>query len=89
MPDSTWQKSSYSAANNEYMEVRTATGTVELRDSDDGVPAVTVAQGEPVRLLVVGQVSVHRGERPTASRPGARARGRLLVSVRRDLACSG
>ncbi|CCK24670.1 hypothetical protein BN159_0291 [Streptomyces davaonensis JCM 4913] len=47
----------------------------------------SVAQGEPVRLLVVGQVPVHRGERPTASRPGAWTRGRLLVSVGRDRAC--
>lgn len=31
-----WQKSSYSGANDECVEVRTADGLVELRESDDG-----------------------------------------------------
>ncbi|MFB7127625.1 DUF397 domain-containing protein [Kitasatospora xanthocidica] len=36
MSDSTWQKSSYSAANSECVEVRTAGGVIELRESDEG-----------------------------------------------------
>ncbi|WP_224282423.1 DUF397 domain-containing protein [Streptomyces sp. LS1784] len=36
MPESNWQKSSYSAANNECVEVRRVGGTVELRESDEG-----------------------------------------------------
>ncbi|WP_049655571.1 DUF397 domain-containing protein [Kitasatospora sp. MY 5-36] len=34
MPESHWQKSSYSASSNECVEVRTASGAVELRESD-------------------------------------------------------
>ncbi|MEU8513322.1 DUF397 domain-containing protein [Kitasatospora sp. NPDC048722] len=36
MPSLEWQKSSYSASSNECVEVRTAAGMVELRESDDG-----------------------------------------------------
>ncbi|MGW3227480.1 DUF397 domain-containing protein [Kitasatospora sp. NPDC001095] len=36
MSDSTWQKSSYSAANSECVEVRAADGVIELRESDEG-----------------------------------------------------
>ncbi|MFE5582614.1 DUF397 domain-containing protein [Kitasatospora sp. NPDC056531] len=36
MRDSMWQKSSYSGASNECVEVRTADGAVELRESDEG-----------------------------------------------------
>ncbi|MEU9046506.1 MULTISPECIES: DUF397 domain-containing protein [unclassified Kitasatospora] len=36
MPESKWQKSSYSGATNECVEVRTANGAVELRESDEG-----------------------------------------------------
>ncbi|MER6303873.1 DUF397 domain-containing protein [Kitasatospora sp. NPDC001539] len=36
MSDSTWQKSSYSAANSECVEVRTVNGVIELRESDEG-----------------------------------------------------
>ncbi|WP_406202076.1 DUF397 domain-containing protein [Kitasatospora sp. NBC_01560] len=36
MPNSDWQKSSFSASNNECVEVRTTNGLVELRESDDG-----------------------------------------------------
>ncbi|MFJ4190427.1 DUF397 domain-containing protein [Kitasatospora sp. NPDC089509] len=36
MPDTTWQKSSYSAANNECVEVRRTNEAVELRESDEG-----------------------------------------------------
>ncbi|MFJ4092029.1 DUF397 domain-containing protein [Kitasatospora sp. NPDC089913] len=34
MPDAIWQKSSYSAANNECVEVRAGAEAVELRESD-------------------------------------------------------
>ncbi len=36
MSRSEWQKSSFSAANNECVEVRAADGSVELRESDEG-----------------------------------------------------
>ncbi|MGW1177017.1 DUF397 domain-containing protein [Kitasatospora sp. NPDC002543] len=35
MPSSEWQKSSYSAASNECVEVRSINGLVELRESDE------------------------------------------------------
>ncbi|MFI6846052.1 DUF397 domain-containing protein [Kitasatospora sp. NBC_00085] len=35
MPSSVWQKSSYSAAHDDCVEVRTAGGLVQLRESDD------------------------------------------------------
>ncbi|MFG2910360.1 DUF397 domain-containing protein [Kitasatospora sp. NPDC048286] len=35
MPESKWQKSSYSGATNECVEVRTISGVVELRESDE------------------------------------------------------
>ncbi|MET8544524.1 DUF397 domain-containing protein [Kitasatospora sp. NPDC004799] len=36
MPESNWQKSSYSGATNECVEIRTVSGAVELRESDEG-----------------------------------------------------
>ncbi|MQS13108.1 DUF397 domain-containing protein [Streptomyces kaniharaensis] len=36
MPEPDWQKSSFSAANNECVEVRAVNGLVELRESDEG-----------------------------------------------------
>ncbi|MEU6969774.1 DUF397 domain-containing protein [Kitasatospora aureofaciens] len=36
MSRSQWQKSSFSAANNECVEVRTEDGAIELRESDEG-----------------------------------------------------
>ncbi|MFH9354265.1 DUF397 domain-containing protein [Kitasatospora sp. NPDC017646] len=36
MPNSDWQKSSYSASSNECVEVRSIGGLVELRESDEG-----------------------------------------------------
>ncbi|TQF02955.1 DUF397 domain-containing protein [Kitasatospora acidiphila] len=36
MSKSPWQKSTYSGASNECVEVRTVDGLVELRESDDG-----------------------------------------------------
>ncbi|MBD0675064.1 DUF397 domain-containing protein [Streptomyces sp. CBMA156] len=35
MPESAWQKSSYSASSNECVEVRTVGNLVELRESDE------------------------------------------------------
>ncbi|MFI6846053.1 DUF397 domain-containing protein [Kitasatospora sp. NBC_00085] len=35
MTGSVWQKSSYSSANDECVEVRTVAGLVQLRESDD------------------------------------------------------
>ncbi|MEV7187340.1 DUF397 domain-containing protein [Kitasatospora sp. NPDC093102] len=35
MPESNWQKSSYSGASSECVEVRTVDGAVELRESDE------------------------------------------------------
>ncbi|MFF7456038.1 DUF397 domain-containing protein [Kitasatospora sp. NPDC008115] len=35
MASQTWQKSSYSGANNDCVEVRAAVGHVELRESED------------------------------------------------------
>ncbi|MFE4512933.1 DUF397 domain-containing protein [Kitasatospora sp. NPDC056783] len=36
MRNSAWQKSSYSAANSECVEVRAAGGVIEFRESDEG-----------------------------------------------------
>ncbi|MFE9422369.1 DUF397 domain-containing protein [Kitasatospora sp. NPDC006697] len=36
MNSSAWQKSSYSAANNQCIEVREVDGLIELRESDSG-----------------------------------------------------
>ncbi|MFF2541087.1 DUF397 domain-containing protein [Kitasatospora sp. NPDC058063] len=36
MPNSPWQKSSYSGANSECVEVRIVAGVIELRESDEG-----------------------------------------------------
>ncbi|MFE4357243.1 DUF397 domain-containing protein [Kitasatospora sp. NPDC056800] len=36
MDSPVWQKSSYSGANNACVEVRTVSGAVELRESDEG-----------------------------------------------------
>ncbi|MFI9329894.1 DUF397 domain-containing protein [Kitasatospora sp. NPDC052868] len=36
MPDANWQKSSFSSAGDNCVEVRTTDGLVELRESDDG-----------------------------------------------------
>ncbi|MFJ2576044.1 DUF397 domain-containing protein [Kitasatospora aureofaciens] len=36
MPESEWQKSSFSAANNECVEVRAVDRLVEVRESDEG-----------------------------------------------------
>ncbi|WP_121177373.1 DUF397 domain-containing protein [Streptomyces sp. 1114.5] len=36
MTSSAWQKSSYSGANSDCVEVRVSDGLIELRESDDG-----------------------------------------------------
>ncbi|MFB7911220.1 DUF397 domain-containing protein [Kitasatospora sp. NPDC056076] len=36
MSNSVWQKSSYSGSNSDCVEVRTADGFIELRESDEG-----------------------------------------------------
>ncbi|MFF2148561.1 DUF397 domain-containing protein [Kitasatospora sp. NPDC058190] len=36
MSNFTWQKSSYSAANDDCVEVRAVVGLIELRESDEG-----------------------------------------------------
>ncbi|MFI9321628.1 DUF397 domain-containing protein [Kitasatospora aureofaciens] len=43
MNSSAWQKSSYSAANDNCVEVRTANGLVEVHESDDGQVIVRTA----------------------------------------------
>ncbi|MFF2662114.1 DUF397 domain-containing protein [Kitasatospora sp. NPDC058032] len=43
MSSSEWQKSSYSASNNECVEARAGAGAVELRESDD--PATVLCAG--------------------------------------------
>ncbi|MGW2252132.1 DUF397 domain-containing protein [Kitasatospora sp. NPDC001660] len=50
MRRSEWQKSSFSAANNECVEVRTAAGLVELRESDEGE---TILRTTPARLATL------------------------------------
>ncbi|MET9401135.1 DUF397 domain-containing protein [Kitasatospora sp. NPDC002965] len=40
MPDQDWQKSTFSGAHDECVEIRTVDGAVELRESDD--PGVIV-----------------------------------------------
>ncbi|SDT61440.1 protein of unknown function [Streptomyces sp. TLI_053] len=46
MPSSEWQKSSYSASNNECVEVRVGIEAVELRESD--APGLVLAAGPAV-----------------------------------------
>lgn len=50
MSESEWQKSSYSGATNECVEVRTAAGMVELRESDEGE---TILRTTPARLAAL------------------------------------
>ena len=51
MNSSAWQKSSYSAANDNCVEVRTANGLVEVRESDDGQVIVRTTPAKFVRYL--------------------------------------
>ncbi|MER7750756.1 DUF397 domain-containing protein [Kitasatospora sp. NPDC097643] len=50
MPDPKWQKSSYSAANNECVEVRTVAGLIELRESDEGA---TILYATPAKFAAL------------------------------------
>ncbi|MEU4586231.1 DUF397 domain-containing protein [Kitasatospora aureofaciens] len=57
-----WQKSSYSAANDNCVEVRTADGVVELRESDDGEVIVRTAPAkfaEFLRAATAGEFDHH------------------------------
>ncbi|MFJ9448473.1 DUF397 domain-containing protein [Kitasatospora sp. NPDC101235] len=51
MVSSAWQKSSYSGANDECVEVRTVDGMVEFRESDDGEVIVRTAPAKFARFL--------------------------------------
>ncbi|WP_406090440.1 DUF397 domain-containing protein [Kitasatospora purpeofusca] len=57
-----WQKSSYSGASSDCVEVRTSEGLVELRESDD--PGVIVRTGPPaftdlVQAIKAGELDHH------------------------------
>ncbi|GAA1383353.1 hypothetical protein GCM10009639_03540 [Kitasatospora putterlickiae] len=51
MVSPTWQKSSYCAAHNECFEVRSASGLIELRESDDGNTIVRTTSAAFAALL--------------------------------------
>ncbi|MBO1416758.1 DUF397 domain-containing protein [Streptomyces sp. FH025] len=51
MRRSDWQKSSYSAATNECVEVRTTDGLVEVRESDEGHLVIRTAPAAFAALL--------------------------------------
>ncbi|MFF1903812.1 DUF397 domain-containing protein [Kitasatospora sp. NPDC058218] len=51
MRNSKWQKSSYSASNNECIEVRAADGMVELRESDTGDVIVRTTPAKFAKFL--------------------------------------
>ncbi|MFE7531372.1 DUF397 domain-containing protein [Kitasatospora sp. NPDC057542] len=51
MNSSAWQKSSYSGANDECVEVRTTDGLVELRESDDGEVIVRTTPARFAKFL--------------------------------------
>ncbi|MFJ2575439.1 DUF397 domain-containing protein [Kitasatospora aureofaciens] len=46
-----WQRSSYSGANNDCIEVRAVDGLVELRESDDGEVIVRTTPGKFARFI--------------------------------------
>ncbi|SOB83781.1 DUF397 domain-containing protein [Streptomyces sp. 1331.2] len=51
MVNSTWRKSSYSAANSECVEVRASDGAIELRESDDGDVIVRTTRSKFAKFL--------------------------------------
>ncbi|MCX5211300.1 DUF397 domain-containing protein [Kitasatospora sp. NBC_00240] len=51
MGSSEWQKSSYSGANNDCVEVRTVEGVIELRESDDGDIVVRTTRAKFAKFL--------------------------------------
>ncbi|MFB7383701.1 DUF397 domain-containing protein [Kitasatospora purpeofusca] len=62
MASQTWQKSSYSAANDNCVEVRAASGLVELRESDDGELILRTAPGafsNLLRTIKAGELDHH------------------------------
>ncbi|MFG3051054.1 DUF397 domain-containing protein [Kitasatospora sp. NPDC048239] len=68
----TWRKSSYSASNNECVEVRTVDGLVELRESDDGDVLVRTTPAKFARFLEgikAGEFDHHAGPTAEESRP--------------------
>ncbi|MEU6233694.1 DUF397 domain-containing protein [Kitasatospora sp. NPDC047058] len=67
MSDSKWQKSSYSASNNECVEVRTVDGQVELRESDD---AATILRTTPAKFAAFLQ-DIKAGEFDHVAKPSA------------------
>ncbi|KJS53679.1 DUF397 domain-containing protein [Streptomyces rubellomurinus] len=52
MPETDWQKSSFSAANNECVEARSVNELVELRESDDGEVIVRIAPAKFAGFLL-------------------------------------
>ncbi|GHH75957.1 DUF397 domain-containing protein [Kitasatospora indigofera] len=52
MPSPEWQKSSYSAAHDDCVEVRTVDGLVELRESDDGEIVVRTTPAKFAKFLL-------------------------------------
>ncbi|MER8099908.1 DUF397 domain-containing protein [Kitasatospora sp. NPDC094016] len=51
MSNSAWQKSSYSGSNSDCVEVRTADGVIELRESDEGEAIVRTTRLEFAAFL--------------------------------------
>ncbi|MFF7458998.1 DUF397 domain-containing protein [Kitasatospora sp. NPDC008115] len=54
MSDAEWQKSSYSASNNECVEARAGVGAIELRESDD--PSVILHTPPAVFAALLGSI---------------------------------
>ncbi|WP_380285425.1 DUF397 domain-containing protein [Kitasatospora purpeofusca] len=62
MSSSEWQKSSYSASNNECIEVRAGIEAVELRESDEPgtiLSAVPAAFADLLRAIKDGELDHH------------------------------
>ncbi|MEE1826854.1 DUF397 domain-containing protein [Streptomyces sp. BE20] len=62
MASLTWQKSTYSGANNDCLEVRPANGLVELRESDDGdviLRATAATFADLLRTIKAGELDHH------------------------------
>ncbi|WP_380279075.1 DUF397 domain-containing protein [Kitasatospora purpeofusca] len=51
MPYTDWQKSSYSSAGNNCMEIRNANGGIEIRESDTGTIIVQTSSAKFANLL--------------------------------------
>ncbi|MFD4911545.1 DUF397 domain-containing protein [Kitasatospora purpeofusca] len=62
MASQTWQKASYSAANDNCVEVRAVGGLVELRESDDGeliLHTTAAAFTELLHAIKAGELDRH------------------------------